>query len=300
MMKAASLCLFLSVSAQAQADPLDDLVSHSGELLGQIDQQIAYVGWSMQNTAQGRISANGLYLEGQISQEQLDQYNQALVSFAAFDPYGSAQVFLMDQADEEILNMNEAVDTFTNVVVEMTTVLQVNELAAEADEAGVSDPAAAQDVIDFVNEREEAGVTLQISEAQVETFNQSVEDIDTSAGNAAAFIAVASNQEATEFLNAEARDVNDSFDNPDAGVSFNRASGAVSVAWNSASSANAISSVYVNNQAFGIDAFVSSSEVLSGGYESELYLTGPTAIGFNCFFNGIDCGYTGEQGTIIP
>lgn len=288
--------IYLCLSASAPANELDDLLNASDVMLGQIDQSIAYVGWSMTNTQQGMIAANGLYQDGLISESQLNDYNSALVSFAAFDPYGSSQVFLLDQADEEILNMNEAVDSFTDVVTEMTTVLQVNEMVVEAEEAGVGDPAAAQEVVDFVNEREDSGITLQITESQVETFNQSVEDINDSQGNAAAFIAVASNEEATEFLDSQAVDVNDSFDNPDIGVSFDRSSGEVAVAWDSVSSAGQISSVFVNGQTFGIDAYSTSTEVLTGGYESQLYLTGPTNLGYDCFFTGQNCDYSEGTG----
>ena len=294
-MKTLMLSLFLIGLGQANSNELDDLINTSDVLLGQIDQSIAYVGWSMDSTFQGMIAANGLYEEGLITEDQLSYYNNAVVSFASFDPYGSAAAFLMSESEQELLNMNAAVDTFTDVVVEMTVVLEVNELAVEAQEAGVGDPAAAQEVVDFVNEREDAGMTLQVSQEQVETFNQSVEDIDTSAGNAAAFIAVASSEEATEFLNTEARTVNDSFDNPEVGVSFDRASGAVSVAWNSASSMELITAVYVNNHDFGIDAFVSSASVLDAGYESQLYLPGPPNLGYNCFFQGIDCDYSPEE-----
>jgi hypothetical protein len=292
LMKMAMLSLCLSVSAQTAANELDDLVDTSNILVGQIDQSIAFVGWSMEYTYQGQVAANALYEDGLISEDQYTSYNAALVAFSSFNPYGSSQDFLMNQADEEILNMNEAVDVFTEVVVDMMVVLEVNELAIEAETAGVGDPDAAQEVVDFVNEREDAGLTLAVTEEQVETFNQSVEDINESQGNAAAFIAVASNEDATSFLDTQAQEVNDSFDNPDVGVAFDRTTGAVTVAWNSST---AVSAVVVNGQDFGIDAFVSSADVLTQGYESDLYLTGPTNLGYSCFFSGVGCDYEEEQ-----
>ena len=106
-MKIAMACLCLSVSGQAQSDPLDDLVANSDVLLGQIDQSIAYVGWTMEYASQGQIAANGLYQDGLITQEQLDAYNNGIAAFAAFNPFGSSEEFLLDASEQELVERLE-------------------------------------------------------------------------------------------------------------------------------------------------------------------------------------------------
>tara|TARA_R110002051_G_scaffold325625_1_gene429523 strand:- start:27558 stop:28448 length:891 start_codon:yes stop_codon:yes gene_type:complete len=291
VMKIVMACLCLSVSGQAQPDPLDDLVANSDVLLGQIDQSIAYVGWTLESANQGLIAANGLYQDGLITQEQLDAYNDSVAALAVFNPFGSSEDFLLEASEQELANMGSAVDSFTDVVVGMTIVLEVTEMAQAAEAA--ADPQSAQDVVEFMAEIEaETGQTFQISTEDVAEFNQSVEDIDNSAGAAAAYIAVASNEEATTFLDSQAVEVNDTYLSQEVGASFSRETGAVSVEW---TTVTATSDVYVNGVDFGIDAYVPAEEVLASGYESTLYMTGPTATGFACFYQGV-C----EGGNIEP
>jgi hypothetical protein len=58
-------------------------------------------------------------------------------------------------------------------------------------------------------------------------------------------------------------------------------------------------SVFLNGtDQFGIDMYFSGSDVLLAGKESELYITGPTHLGYQCFVYGIECdGSTESDGT---
>ena len=47
---------------------------------------------------------------------------------------------------------------------------------------------------------------------------------------------------------------------------------------------NNATAVFLNgNDNFGLDVYATQAEILVAGQESEFYLTGPTAQGYNCF-----------------
>ena len=54
---------------------------------------------------------------------------------------------------------------------------------------------------------------------------------------------------------------------------------------------NNATAVYLNGQNYGLDLYVTEADVLAIGSDSEYYLTGPTAQGFNCFMSQGDCEY---------
>lgn len=47
---------------------------------------------------------------------------------------------------------------------------------------------------------------------------------------------------------------------------------------------------------FGLNLYLSGSDVLLAGQESELYITGPTNLGYQCFVYGNECDESTESG----
>jgi hypothetical protein len=274
------LCL-LAISSVAQSDPLSDLIDSSSAIVDQMTTGIKLVGAAQEYAHHGDALSDGtLSSTAHISSEQLQAYNNALSGMQYFLPYGSVQDVLEERASEELSLMNDAVDVFTEVVVEMVQVAQVAEMAETA-----QSPAEQEQVQEFVAENQEM---LTISQEQVDTYNQSVDDIETHANNASAFIAVAANADAVGFLQQGAENNNTTAEQ--ANLNYSASNQWVIMSWADTNNATA---VYLNgNDGFGLDLYVSEAEVLIAGSESEFFQTSPLGVGYNCFMYGEDCsGY---------
>ena len=269
-----AICL-LAICSAVQANQLNDLVDTSNAIVTQLDKGIMMVG-SAQNYAHtgGGLSDGTAHMGVQISQSMLEQYNTALTNMSSYQPFGSVQNVLEEMAQNELDLMHDAVDTFTEVVVEMAQVTQVAEMAENA-----STPQEEADVQTFVAENQEV---LTISQDSVDTYNQSVEDIETHANNASAFIAVASNTDAVNFLQQGAENNNTTAEQ--ATVTFSQNNQWVVMSWASTNNATA---VYLNgNDNFGIDIYMTDADILAAGSETEFYQTSPVALGYQCFMFG--------------
>ena len=257
----------------AQANEIDDLVNTSASLVSQIDRGVMLVGAAIENN--GNIGTPGLSASAHISQQQVDAYNSALASMANYMPYGDAQTFLEDMAYSELDQMHDAVDSFTGAVMELNTVIQVNDMAEQAqtpdDRAAVQDFTLAND--------------LQISQETVNTYNQSLDDIETHSNNAGAYLGVAANKEATTFLQQGAENNNSNFET--ASLSYDAGQQWVKVSWMTGNA----TAVFVNGSNFGMDLYLSESEILSLGQQSEFYTNGPTQYGYDCLVQNINCEY---------
>ena len=95
---------------------------------------------------------------------------------------------------------------------------------------------------------------------------------------------MSANQEAGDFLQQGAENNNANADL--ATVSYNANQQWVKMQWSGTSNATA---VYLNGQSYGLDLYLSEADILTAGAESEYYLTGPTALGYNCFMTFEDC-----------
>ena len=266
-------------SAAHSATELDNLINASSAIVDQIDRGIKLVGAGQQYAYSGTGLSDGtLSGSAHISTVQLDAYNNALAGMSTYLPYGSVQDVLNERAAQELDLMDNAIDTFTEVVVEMVQVVEVAEMAETA--ASPDEESAVQD---FVASKQEV---LTISQDEVDTYNQSIDDIETHANQASAFIAVAENQEAVSFLEQGAENNNTTAEQATLNYSANNQW--VSMSWAGTNNATA---VYLNGQNYGLDLYVTEADVLAIGSDSEYYLTGPTAQGFNCFMSQGDCEY---------
>ena len=274
--------LFLS-SSVAQASELDDLIASSAAIVDQINTGILMTGAAMGYAHSGTGLSDGqLAGTAYITAEQVNAYNQALSGMVTYLPYGSAQDYLEEQAAAELALMETAIDDFTAVVVDMLAVQEVAELAAEA-----STPDEEAAVQEYVTSNTDA---LTIDQSDADTYNQSLDSIETHANAAGAFLGVAANSDAVAFLNQGAMDNNTRIETNT--LSYSASTQAVSLAW---TSGNPATNIYVNgSDAFNIDLYVSHQDILTVGATSELYLTGPTYLGYECFMSQLNCEDTGE------
>lgn len=280
-MKMFLMSLFLTSSA-IQATELDTLIESSAAIIDQINTGILMTGAAMaySNTGTG-ISEGQLAGTAYITTEQVNAYNQALSGMVNYLPYGSAQEYLEDQADAELELMEAAIDDFTAVVVDMLAVQEVAELASEA-----STPDEEAAVQEYVTNNTDA---LTIDQSDADTYNQSLDDIESHANAAGAFLGVAANSDAVAFLDQGAMDNNTRIETNT--LSYSASTQAVSLAW---TTGNPATSVYVNgSDAFNINLYMSNQDILTAGASSELYLTGPTYLGYECFMTQLNCEETG-------
>ena len=273
--------LFLS-SSVAQASELDDLIASSAAIVDQINTGILMTGAAMGYSHTGTgISDGKLAGTAYITTEQVNAYNQALSGMVTYLPYGSAQEYLEEQAEAELELMEAAIEDFTAVVVDMLAVQEVAELASEA--ATPDEEAAVQE---YVTNNTDA---LTIDQADADIYNSSLDSIEGHANAAGAFLGVAANPDAVAFLNQGAMDNNTRIETNT--LSYSASTQAVNLAW---TSGNPATSIYVNgSDAFNINLYASQADILTAGATSELYLTGPTYLGYECFMTQLNCEETG-------
>ena len=273
--KAVLTSLFLICSG-VQSSELDTLIATSSAIVDQINSGIMFVGGSI-NAAQTGMGISSGQLSGNyyISEEQVANYNVALTGMVNYMPYGSAEDYANQQAENEIEQMEAAIEDFTTVVVDM---LSVQEVAERAEAAETPDDQA--EVQDYVAQND-----LSVSQDDADTYNQSLDDIENHANAAGAFLAVAGNPEAISFLNAGAKENNTRVE--DNALTYSSANQAVELAW---ANSDTVSSIYLNGQGdYGLDIYATEATILNTGYESMFYNSSPTALGFNCFMYQTDC-----------
>ena len=263
------------IGSAVQASSLDTLIETSGDIVNQIDRGILLTGAGMTYAVEGSaLSSGNLSSTAHISTQQLEAYNNALEDFANnYQPYGSVKTILETQAAESLQLLDEALDVFTQVTVELITVQDVNTRVTEA-----STPNEEAEVQEFVAQNQEV---LTISQEQVDTFNQSLDDAETYANQASAYLAVA-NSEAADFLQQNVEQANTTAN--DVNIFYDVNSQAVMMGYPMQRNLTVISLIGENN--YGLDLYVSEADILLAGSESEFYQTGPTALGYKCFMTG--------------
>jgi hypothetical protein len=268
----------LAISSAAHSNELDNLIDASSALVNQIDRGITLTGAAMTYASTGTGLSNGtLSGSAHISTEQLDAYNNALSSMGSFLPYGSVQLELESLASQELELMDDAISAFTDVVIEMVQVVEVAEMAEDA-----SSPAEEAAVQEFVVLNAEA---LTIDQEEVDTYNQSLDDIETHANNASAYLAVAGNEDAVAFLDQTVEDANTTADQANIFYDAN----AQWLAMGTPMQRNLTVLALSGENTYGFDLYATEADILVIGSESEFYLTGPTAVGYKCFMTQEDC-----------
>lgn len=268
------LPLFLLSSGLA-ANELDTLIDASGAISSQLTKATLMVGAATMYAHEGSgLSSGSLSQQAHISTEQLDAYNNALQGMSNFKPYGDVQTALEEAAYQEIELLDQAVTVFTEVATELMVAVEVNDMAVEA-----ASPVEKEQVQTYV-----AANDLTISQESIETYNDSLDQVEEHANTASAYLAVSQNKEAVQFLSQGAEKNNSNADL--ASISYNANRQWVRMSWSGTNNATA---VYLNGQNFGIDLYLTDAEVLAAGSESDYYNSSLVAKGFDCYVNQTEC-----------
>jgi len=238
------------------------------------------VGAGMEYAHHGDALSDGtLSTTAHIQEAQVQAYNTALNNFATnYQPYGDVKAVLENKAMEELTLMDEAIEVFTEAVVDMISVVEVAEKVEEAQ----GNPQQEEEVQIFVAETTEV---LQIEQETVDAYNQSTDDIETHANNASAYLAVSNSEEAVAFLEQGIENANTTAEQTN--IFYDANAQWVSMGYNTTRN---LTAVYLNgNDNIGLDLYVSETDVLAAGSESEFFQTGPTHLGYSCFMYGTGC-----------
>ena len=275
----AILALFLSVSGLAQADDaLTDLVNSSQVIADQLDLGYRTVAGMQYNASLGYIAPTGMADDAKISAAQRTAYNDAMSAMADLEFY-TAEDFLLDQGDLALANMETAIDTFTEAATEIAVVLELTTMAEEAAASGSNTDA--QEVAEFA-EANEAALTL--SSDTVTEYNDSLEEIEGYAQEAAAFIGIANDADSVAFFDNNAEQASSSFVD-EVQATFDMNNKWVKLDFDNA---NWAAAVYFDGTN-GLDLFKSSTAILTDGEDQTFYTTSPSYLGYECFFYGTGC-----------
>lgn len=266
------ITFLLAISSAVQSNELDNLIDSSSAIVDQITTGIKLVGAATEyaNTG-GGLSDGTLSSTAHITAEQVDAYNSALSNMSTYLPYGDVRKVLNDMAMDSLADMDTAIDTFVDVTIDLVSVQQVAEKAETA-----STPQQEEEVQTFVVENQQM---LTITQEDVDTYNTSVDQIETSANEASAYLAVA-NSEAADFLQQSIEDNNSTADT----VSIFYDSNAQWVSMGYSMTRNLTIVTLNGGNDFGLDMYYSEADILALGTETEFYRTSPVAMGYDCFF----------------
>ena len=273
------LLSLLVLSSVAHSSEYDALLESSTAIVDKINTGILLVGAATEYAHHGDALSDGtMSTTAHISEAEVQAYNTALTNFATnYQPYGDVKAVLESKAMEELELMDNAIGTFTEAVVEMIEVQQVAERVEEA-----STPAQEAEVQTFVAETVEV---LQIEQETVDAYNQSVDDIETHANNASAYLAVANSEEAVAFLEQGIENANTTAEQTT--IFYDANAQWVSMGYNTTRN---LTAVFLNgNDDIGLNLYVTETDILTAGSESEFFQTGPTHLGYSCFMYGTDC-----------
>ena len=274
-----TLLSLLVLSSVAHSSEYDALLESSTAIVDQINTGILLVGAAQEYALYGDALTDGtLSTTAHVSETQVQAYNDALTNFADnYQPYGDVKAVLESQATAELELMDEAIGTFAEAVVSMSTAIQVTEKLEETEA-----PDQEAEVQTFVADNIEM---LQIEEETVDTYNQSVDDIETHANNASAYLAVANSEEAVEFLQQSVEDANTTAEQTN--IFYDANAQWVSMGYPVTRNLTVV--LLSGNTDMGLDLYVTETDVLTAGSESEFFQTGPTQLGYSCFMYGTDC-----------
>lgn len=269
------ITFLLAISTAVQSSELDNLIDASSAIVDQVTKGVKLTGAALDYAhTGGGLSDGTLSSTAHISAEQVDAYNSALSNMSNYQPYGvHVSEVLTDMATDSLDQMDTAIDTLMEVVVEMSTAQQVVEMAEEAQ----GNPNKEEEVQTFVAENQEM---LVIEQEQVDTYNQAVDDIESSANEASAYLSVA-NSEAADFLQQSIEDNNTT--SAEVNIFYDSNQQWVAMGYNTTRN---LTAVYLNgNDYFGMDLYYSEADIIALGTESEFYRTSPVGMGYDCFFN---------------
>jgi hypothetical protein len=140
----------------------------------------------------GGVIEAGALDSAQITQQMMDDYNAAIDAVIAAE-YANAQTIFMDAHNASMVNLNASVDQLVSATIVLSSVVFVADMAANADTT--QEQVALQNVL-------ASDPSLQITQVEVDNFNQSLDAVGAYAREAGAFLAAANNSSLTSAVDS--------------------------------------------------------------------------------------------------
>jgi hypothetical protein len=263
--KSLTAALLAIVSAQASATEIDDLVNTSQSIRDTFAYGIKTIAGGASYAGEGFI-APAMAENGHISKEQQDAYNAAVAAVQAatysYDP--NADQYFQDQADQAMDEVSEMIDAYVEAAQQIIMVATVNEMAQDAQIA--ADEREAMALQEFMGAND---VVLQ--DEDIETYNTALSNTESAIQVAAAYMAVANDENLLNQADNMAREYNVTFEEA-ASVFFDADTTAV---WVSFDGGSTIQGLQVGNY------FVAAEDVLTRAETQEFWIESPEG---GCWF----------------
>ena len=252
-------------SVPLKATEIDDLVSTSQSIRDTFAYGIKTIAGGASYAGEGYI-APVMAENGHISKDQQDAYNAAVAAVQAatysYDP--GADQYFQDQADQAMDNVSEMIDAYVEAAQQIIMVATVNEMAQEAQSA--ADEREAMALQEFMGAND---VTLQ--DEEIEAYNDALSNTEQAIQVAAAYMAVANDENLLDQANDMAQEYNVTFEEA-ASIFFDLDTTAV---WVSFDDGATIQGLQLGNY------FVSPEDVLTRAETQDFWLTSPEG---GCWF----------------
>ena len=253
------------VSVPLNATEIDDLVNTSQSIRDTFAYGIKTIAGGESYAGEGYI-APAMAENGHISKEQQDAYNAAVAAVQAatysYDP--NADQYFQDQADQAMDTVSEMIDAYVEAAQTIIMVATVNEMAQDAQTA--ADEREAMALQEFMGAND---VTLQ--DEEIEAYNDALSNTEQAIQVAAAYMAVANDENLLNQADNMAREYNVTFEEA-ASVFFDLDTQAV---WVSFDGGSTIQGLQVGNY------FVAAEDVLTRAETQEFWTTSPEG---GCWF----------------
>jgi len=265
MLRKILMSLSLIASAPLCATEIDDLVNTSQSIRDTFAYGIKTIAGGEAYAWDGNI-APAMAENGHISKEQQDAYNAAVAAVQAatysYDP--NADQYFQDQADQAMDTVSEMIDAYVDAAQQIIMVATVNEMAQDAQTA--PDEREAMALQEFMGAND---VVLQ--DEDIDTYNTALSNTEQAIQVAAAYMAVANDENLLNQADNMAREYNVTFEEA-ASVFFDVDTQAV---WVSFDGGSTIQGLQVGNY------FVAAEDVLTRAETQEFWTTSPEG---GCWF----------------
>ena len=259
------MALLATVTAPLSANEIDNLVNTSQSIRDTFAYGIKTIAGGESYAAEGYI-APVMAENGHISKDQQDAYNQAVAAVQAatysYDP--NADQYFQDQADQAMDEVSEMIDAYVEAAQQIIMVATVNEMAQDAQQA--PDEREAMALQEFMGAND---VTLQ--DEEIDAYNDALSNTEEAIQVAAAYMAVANDENLLDAADNMAREYNVTFEEA-ASVFFDVETQAV---WVSFDGGDTIQGLQVGNY------FVNAQDVLTRAETQEFWTTSPEG---GCWF----------------
>lgn len=264
-LKLKALLASLIVSVPAYANEIDNLVNTSQSIRDTFKNGIRAVGGLQAYAPLGGIAPTGTVQSGKISYDQSKAYNDALAAVQnttyTYDP--GAQEYLDNQAQTAMNEVNAAVDTYVEAAQAVIEVSTVNEMAQDAQESG--DDRGAMALQEYISAND-----VVLEDAEVDFYNESLDNVESAAQVAAAYFAVANDAEMVDQANQSAYDMRVTYAEIDASY-FDVSTGQMNLVFTDFS------------VTFALDGYFKiEADILTQGSDTEFFRTSPEG---GCWFS---------------